>query len=362
MATYKVLQDIEAEDKLLGPLTLRQFIYAAIVAVCGFIAFKLAFVNPFLIAPFVPIIVFFGLLAAPLGRDQPNEIWLLARIKFFMKPKTRKWDQSGLHDLVTITIPKKIEPRLTKNYTPGEVRSHLRALANTIDTRGWAIKNVNVNLFSQPSYLLSQDSSERLINPSSMPQEVPVIDVTPQDDIFEYNNPKSQHINQILSATEDAQKKYYQQLATNGANSEDQVTPDYWFMNESAGVEPPLDQGYATFHDATVVLPGADDNSLGITQSADEDSIDQDLVNKIEHGRHASTNLANGHMRVIEPLGSKKSSPKTRHQTSVTSHPDNAKLNLLASDNNRSVASLAHEANEDAHKKEPPDEVVISLH
>ena len=28
MATYKVIQDIEAEDKLIGPLTLRQFIYA----------------------------------------------------------------------------------------------------------------------------------------------------------------------------------------------------------------------------------------------------------------------------------------------------------------------------------------------
>ena len=33
MATYKVIQDIEAEDKLLGPLTLRQFIYAAVAGV-----------------------------------------------------------------------------------------------------------------------------------------------------------------------------------------------------------------------------------------------------------------------------------------------------------------------------------------
>lgn len=33
MAVYKVLQDIEAEDKLIGPLTLRQFIYAAIGAI-----------------------------------------------------------------------------------------------------------------------------------------------------------------------------------------------------------------------------------------------------------------------------------------------------------------------------------------
>ena len=29
MATYKVIQDIEAEDKFLGPLTLKQFIFGA---------------------------------------------------------------------------------------------------------------------------------------------------------------------------------------------------------------------------------------------------------------------------------------------------------------------------------------------
>ncbi len=47
MSTYKVIQDIEAEDKLLGPLTLRQFIYAAVVLVMGFVAFKLMTVSPF---------------------------------------------------------------------------------------------------------------------------------------------------------------------------------------------------------------------------------------------------------------------------------------------------------------------------
>ena len=30
MATYKVPQDVEAEDKLLGPFTFRQFIYLLI--------------------------------------------------------------------------------------------------------------------------------------------------------------------------------------------------------------------------------------------------------------------------------------------------------------------------------------------
>lgn len=60
MSTYKVIQDIEAEDKLLGPLTLRQFIYAVIVIVSGFIAFRLAAVKFFLAIPFLPLMIFFG--------------------------------------------------------------------------------------------------------------------------------------------------------------------------------------------------------------------------------------------------------------------------------------------------------------
>ena len=41
MATYKVLQDIEAEDKLLGPLTLRQFVYGAIAVICLYLSYFL---------------------------------------------------------------------------------------------------------------------------------------------------------------------------------------------------------------------------------------------------------------------------------------------------------------------------------
>jgi hypothetical protein len=45
MAVYKVIQDVEAEDKLLGPLTLKGFIYALIAATCAFIEFKLVFIG-----------------------------------------------------------------------------------------------------------------------------------------------------------------------------------------------------------------------------------------------------------------------------------------------------------------------------
>ena len=44
MAQYKVPQDVEAEDKLLGPFTFRQFIYLMIAGgliAVGFLLFKI---------------------------------------------------------------------------------------------------------------------------------------------------------------------------------------------------------------------------------------------------------------------------------------------------------------------------------
>src|SRR6478609_6089041 len=113
MATYKVIQDIEAEDKLVGPLSLRQFVYAIVTLACLFLGFKLATVQWFLAFPFIPPAVLFGFLAAPFGHDQPSEVWLLAKIRFSLKPRKRIWDQTGVQELVTITAPKTLEHNLT---------------------------------------------------------------------------------------------------------------------------------------------------------------------------------------------------------------------------------------------------------
>src|ERR1700722_15482071 len=101
MATYKVIQDIEAEDKLLGPLTLRQFVYAGIALLSGYLGFLAASKGaPFMLGIFVPITLISGFFAFPWGRDQPTEIWALAKIRFFLKPRKRIWDQSGVRELV----------------------------------------------------------------------------------------------------------------------------------------------------------------------------------------------------------------------------------------------------------------------
>src|SRR5471030_1443257 len=114
MSTYKVLQDIEAEDKILGPLTLRQFIYALIAALFLYISFIcLTKGASYLLVLFLPPALFTGFFAFPFGKDQPTEVWALAKIRFLFKPRLRIWDQSGIKELVTVTVPKRIERVLT---------------------------------------------------------------------------------------------------------------------------------------------------------------------------------------------------------------------------------------------------------
>ena len=114
MATYKVIQDIEAEDKFLGPLTLKQFIFAAGGAVFGYLSFLSVMKGaPFLLAVFVPPMLLGLFLAIPWSSEQSTEIWVLAKLRFLFKPKSRIWDQTGLEELVTVTVPKKEEKQLT---------------------------------------------------------------------------------------------------------------------------------------------------------------------------------------------------------------------------------------------------------
>jgi hypothetical protein len=203
MSTYKVIQDIEAEDHILGPLTLRQFIYALIAVFFLYLSFIcLTKHAAFLIIFLLPPAIFTGFLAYPFGKDQPTEVWALAKIRYLIKPHRRIWDQSGVKELVTITVPKKIEIQRTNGLSQNEVKSRLEALASTIDSRGWAIKNVNVNMYAPQTTAQLPDDSDRLISIESLPQAVPDYDVRAADDILdEKSNPLAQHMDQMISAS-----------------------------------------------------------------------------------------------------------------------------------------------------------------
>ena len=143
MAVYKVPQDVEAEDKLLGPFSFRQFIYLIIVVISGAIAWGLAQVSPFLIAVPLPIILLFGALALPLRKDQPMETYLAAMIQFLLKPKRRLWSPDGTLSMVKITAPRAVEDHRTKGISENEAINRLSYLAQIMDTRGWSSRGVD---------------------------------------------------------------------------------------------------------------------------------------------------------------------------------------------------------------------------
>ena len=215
MAVYKVIQDVEAEDKLVGPLTFKGFIYAIIALVCGYINFRLIILGSpvkwVLLPVFLMPMLLFGVLASPLGREQPTEVWLLSKIRFFLKPRKRIWDQDGMEELVTITAPKKVEQHLTKDISQNEVRSRLKTLASTLDTRGWAIKNVDTNLnITLPEKPAAALASDRLVPNAGYTQPAPVIEIHPSDDIMdEQNNPTAQ---KFAAMMQDADQKRKQEV------------------------------------------------------------------------------------------------------------------------------------------------------
>lgn len=354
MGTYKVIQDIEAEDKLLGPLSLRQFIYVIVVIVLGFIAFQFTKVNIALALPFLAPMMFFGILAAPFSKDQSSEVWLLAKIRFFLKPRRRIWDQSGVLELVTITAPKKIEKVFTKNLSQTEVRSRLEALANTIDSRGWAVKNVNVNLFAQPSYVLGQTDSDRLIDPSTMAQDVPSFDVQAVDDMLDVrSNSRAQALDQMIATSTQARKQQAVQNMHAPAAGQ-QVPADYWFLNQTQMPAP--QPGMSSFSKSQVVRPGQDEDDLP-AQVAPVNPTDNEkaLLDKI-HKEKKRKVPGNSHLKTIKPLSEQAAEPPAPKK-----HVPDPAIANLASNDDLNIATIARQA-EKARKLPPDDgEVVISL-
>lgn len=145
MAVYKVPQDVEADDKLLGPFSFRQFIYLIIVAMAIGIGFILSKIFIGLAVIMLPVILFFGALALPLKKDQPMEAYLGALVSFyFLKPRKRIWQPDGLNSLVEITAPKTLEPELTKDISEEEAKERLNYLSDIVESRGWSVRGVGV--------------------------------------------------------------------------------------------------------------------------------------------------------------------------------------------------------------------------
>jgi len=170
MAVYKIPQDVEAEDKLLGPLTIKQFIYMIIVFISGWLTIILArnpvtlIFLPLTLAPalFFSFLVFLGIKHS----SQPAESYLAALVRFYFKPHKRIWNQEGVMKNVHITAPPAIAHQYSDNLSKVEVTSRLKSLANVMDSRGWAAKDPR---FQANVVLPTAPVSDRLLDINQLP-------------------------------------------------------------------------------------------------------------------------------------------------------------------------------------------------
>ena len=161
MAEYKVAQDVEAEDKLIGPFSFRQFIYLIIAAVAVALAWGLGQIFIGLAVIPLPVIIFFTVLALPLRKDQPMEIYVAAIISYRLKPRKRVWSPDGIESLIEITVPKAVDEHLTKDLSQMETEKRLSYLADIADTKGWSIRHTteptpNSSMVSDQYYAAQQ--------------------------------------------------------------------------------------------------------------------------------------------------------------------------------------------------------------
>ncbi len=344
MATYKLIQDIEAEDHILGPLTLRQFIFALVTAFLLYLDFLCLFKVPFLLIFLLPPTLLVGFFALPFHGDQSTEVWALAKLRFWFKPHLRIWNQSGVKELVTITVPKKIQHVYTDGLSQGEVKSRLKALANTIDSRGWAIKNINVDSYTHNP--MAGVESDRLVDIDTMPRPVPDNDITARDDIMDASsNPIAQQFTTMIDRSTaahrqtllDEMNRARQGAATvRDAPQANPATPaDYWFM---AG-----DPTAAPIHPIAPVA------------AAEPTAEEQAFVTRHKQQAESTQSAAYGHMHTLQPLGTQPAQPQP---LAGTTSSDPAILSL-ANNDDLDVATIARQV----HKKKVggEDEVVIPL-
>lgn len=319
MAVYKVPQDVEADDKLLGPFSFRQFIYLIIAAAGIALAWGLGrLFLPLAIAP-APIILLFGALALPARNGQPAETYLAALLSFYMKPRARVWRADGVQSQIEILVPKTADEIYTKDLSHAETEKRLEYLANLVDSHGWSVRGVST----------------------------PVNGTVMQDDVFF----ESQQVEDILESGEVAQS--FEDMLDESAAKHRQEMMKMMSQPASASVVPPLPDPYAA-------LSSLQSPQVPVSAPTEDTSIPSDAgMPQIKFSPYPQQ------MRqaVINPAGT---TPSPTSDDSATSHlaASPAIINL-ANNSDLSIETLAHEAQR-IHDKEAgsldKDEVVISLH
>lgn len=134
---YKVPQKIDLEDKIIGPLTLKQFIYLLSGAMLDYLIFS-SIASSFLAWLLIFIVSLLALAFAFVQVEEQPFSYLMANVlSYLLRPKIRLWDKrSKIIKMIQFKNKKKEKPG-PEIRNPAEVKSSLETLARVLDTHGW---------------------------------------------------------------------------------------------------------------------------------------------------------------------------------------------------------------------------------
>jgi len=326
MATYKVPQDVEADDKLIGPFSFRQFIYLIIVALSGALAWGLSNIFIGLAIIPLPVILLFGALALPLRKDQPMEIYLAAIISFYLKPHKRLWDPDGTESLIEITAPKIVEVQRSKNITQADAEQRFSYLAGIVDSGGWAIRGTG-----------AQASTGAVLN-----NDV-ILEAQGAEDVLDGNNSVAQNFNSMISKESDR----IRQEAIERMHQAPVAAP-------APAIPQPVQAAPASVYAVPVQAPPET-----VPVFNPYPNIQQTVLQPIDDAAHSTTQpaislIADSDEPILNPI---EQSPPT-----TSSNPMSADIMNLANNTDLSIETIAREAHRIQEKEnDMSEEVVISL-
>ncbi|MEI6144123.1 MAG: PrgI family protein [Candidatus Berkelbacteria bacterium] len=131
---FKVPQKIDIEDKIMGPLTMVQFVYAVLGGGAGYVVLS-SIPSPVGWFFAIPIFIFTFLIVFVKINGRSFSQFLKNAIAYAANPKTRLWHKSETSVHVEIYQPKVAavaDPYANKHYS----RADIQKLANIIDKRG----------------------------------------------------------------------------------------------------------------------------------------------------------------------------------------------------------------------------------
>ena len=136
MQQFVVPQFIDVEDKIIGPVTVRQFIIMLVAAGLDFIAYKLADFSLFLVEMIIISFTAFVLAFVPVN-GRPMHYFLLNILQTSRRPKLRIWQKIFSRAELKEYSKKKILNLPPRIMTRNKVRaSRLAEISLIVDTGG----------------------------------------------------------------------------------------------------------------------------------------------------------------------------------------------------------------------------------